>query len=336
MSVLATESTTGIQPSAPTEWCYISGRVSVLETMFLNRSFFDGLLRSRSVSDARSALAKTQYRQLFTTDESLRVYARALDIYSEELKAGILQDAPPHVLVSFFDVKRRYTLFRTLFLRFTARGASAAELESTFDTLTENPAETETLSAHRAQLKQREAPQHADSVARSLFLDSAACTFLLHLAGAAPEPAVSSLLRTMAVLRTWAAVLRNCWNGTSAEVVQRWFIMPEMYAGMITAAVHQAESNPVDAISGFIPDAVYQRLRSAGSENLRRDIDVYIGEAIRDDILMCRHNPYGPEKVLAYLVGYTVEQENLRLALASVIEGIDSGVVAGRLRRDYA
>jgi len=81
---------------------------------------------------------------------------------------------------------------------------------------------------------------------------------------------------------------------------------------------------------------VYQRLRSAGSENLRRDIDVYIGEAIRDDILMCRHITYGPEKVLAYLVGYTVEQENLRLALASVIEGIDSGVVAGRLRRDYA
>ncbi len=288
------------------------------------------------MSDARSALAKTQYRQLFTSDESLRVYARALDIYSEELKAGILQDAPPHVLVSFFDVKRRYTLFRTLFLRFNARGASVAELESVFDTLTENPAEAEALSAHRAQLKLREAPQHADSVARSLFLDSAACTLLLHLAGAATEPVVSSLLHTMAVLSTWAAVLRNCWNGTSAEVVQRWFIVPEMYAGMITASVHQAESNPVDAISGFVPDAVYQRLRSAGSENLRRDIDVYIGEAIRDDILMCRHIPYGPEKVLAYLVGYTVEQENLRLVLASVIEGIDSGVVAGRLRRDYA
>ena len=336
MNELATESTTSIRPSAPTGWCYISGRISVLETQFLNRSFFDGLLRSRSLSEARSALGKTQYRQLFTTDESLRDYAHALDIYGEELKADIMRDAPPHTLASFFEVKRRYTLFRTLFLRANARGAAAAELESTFDSLTENPSEAEALAVHKAQLKQREAPQHADAVARSLFLDSAACTLLLHLAEAAPELPVSTLLRAMAVLRTWTAVLRDCWNGTSAEVLQRWFIVPETYRGMIDACVLLAESNPADAISGFVPDTVCQRLKSAGSENLRRDIDMYVEEAIRDEVLMRRLVPYGPEKVLAYLVGYTVEQENLRLALASVVEGIDSGVVAGRLRRDYA
>jgi vacuolar-type H+-ATPase subunit C/Vma6 len=324
-------------PATPaTDWSYVSGRISVLETLHLNRNFFEGLLKSRSLSEARSALAKTQYRQLFTSDESIRDYANALGTYSNTVIEGIIHDSPPHVIASFFDVNRRYIVFRTLFLRVSARGASTAELENTFDTLFESPHEAEALTAHTAMLRHREGPQTADAVAKSLFLDSAVCTLRLHLALSSPEKTVSNLLHTMAVLQTWTAVLRSRWNGTPAEVIERWFIVPSAYTRMIMDTALLAESNPADALAGKVSDAVLRTLRSAGGANLRQNVDAYTQEAVRNEILEYRGIPYGPEKVLVYLAGYTVEQENLRLALAAIVNGIDSKVALATLRREYA
>ena len=327
-------SAAGVGESA--DWGYISGRVSVLETMLLNRTFFESMLKNRGLSDARSALAKTPYRVMFTTDDHVRDYYTALESFSDTLLTDILKSSPAHVLKSFFESPKRYLAFRNLFLRAAARGASASDLENTFDSLAETPFERTALADHIAHLRSREAPQFTDSVSRSLFLDSVVCTLRLRLAEAAPEDSVRALLLELAVLQCWSSVLRSRWNGTSAETVRRWFVVPEAYAGMVSSAAALAETNPVSALTDRISDSSLRVLRDIGAEHIRRNVDAAVGEAVRERALEGRMVSYGPERVLSYLVAYNVEQENLRLTLASIVNGVEPRIVIERLRREYA
>ncbi len=318
------------------EWGYVSGRLSVLETQLLNRNFFEGMLKSRSLSDARSSLAKTPYRVVFSTDEQVRDYYATLDQYAESLASDILKVSPPHGLKAFFEIPQRYLAFRTLFLRGANRGASVSELECAFEALAETPSERAAIEGHIAMLRNREAPQSADSVARSIFLDSAVCTLRLELANAMEEDGVRRLLHDLAMLQCWSAVLRSRWNGTPVETVRRWFVVPERYAETVRNFAVLADSTPIAPLTGQVDDCVLRILRDLGVEHIRRNVDSAAGDAIRDAVLENRMVPFGPERVASYLVAFNVEQENLRLVLASIVNGVEPRIVIERLRREYA
>jgi hypothetical protein len=318
------------------EWGYVSGRLSVLETQLLPRSFFEGMIRSRNFSDARSALAKTTYRTVFVTDEQVRDYSEALDSAEKTLQKDILDVSPPHVLASFFEMPRRYLVFRSLFLRAAARGASVSDLEATFESLTADLSELAALESHIAAMRSREAPQSADAVARSLYLDSAVCALQLALADSAPEEKVRRLLHDIAVLKSWSAVLRSRWNGTPADVIRRWFMVKEAYGEMVRVTAALAESNPAGGLAGCLSDGALRVLRALEADTIRRNVDAAAGETIRDQALELRMVTYGPERVLAYFAAIAVEQENLRLVLSSIVNGVEPRIVLERLRREYA
>jgi vacuolar-type H+-ATPase subunit C/Vma6 len=335
MSTTMTAGAPGSPVSSNEGWGYVSGRLSVLETLLLPRNFFEGMLKSRSLSDARSALGKTSYRTAFSGDEQVRGYDTTLDTAADSLRKELLAVSPPHVLTSYFEVPGRYLVFRHLFLRAAARGASVSDLETVFDTLAVNPFERSSLDSHIAALHGREAPQSADSVARSLFLDSAVSTLRLALARSAPEEKVRDLLGDMAVLQCWSAVLRSRWNGTSAEVIRRWFIVPESIAEMVRATATLSDSNLTGGLAGAISEGALRVLRDIGTDQIKRNIDAAAGEAIRSRVLECRMVTYGPERLAAFFVAWMTELENLRLTLASIVSGVEPPIVLERLRREY-
>ncbi len=324
------------KPGDPSAWGYASGRISVLETHLLNRSFFESLARSRSLIDAQSLLAKTPYRVYFQTSESIANYSLTLDQAFTKIMEGILKDSPPHIMNAYFQIPDRYLYFRNLFIHFSARNASVQELEHTFSFLAENEIEQESVSRHRDLLNDHHAPGNTEPVARSLFLDSAVTALKLKIVSMVPEEKISQVLRDMTILESWTALLRNRWNGTDPEVMQKWFLMPNEYTVFVKNSALSALINPSSALLGFVSDGVYDRLNSVPVETLRQSVDLLIREAVRDDILQCRMVPFGPERVLSFYVSLRVEIENLRLALASVASGIESRIVIERFRREYA
>ncbi len=336
MNAMTTDTGAECKSSPRSEWGYVSGRVNVLETQLLNRSFFEGVLKNRGMADVRSSLGKTPYRATFATDEHVRDFHAALDLYAETMVSGIMKISPPHPLKAFFEIPQRYLAFRTVFLRAAARSASAAELEEAFDVLTADTFERTAVASHIGMLRNREAPQTADSVARSLFLDSAVCTLRLELANTVKEELVRRLFHDIAVLQCWSAVLRSRWNGTSADIIRRWFVVPERFGEFVRNAAGLADANPVAPLAGKAGDHAFQVLRTIGAEQIRRNVDAAIGEAIRENVLQNRMVTYGPERVASYLIAFNVEQENLRLSLASIVNGVEPQNVIERLRREYA
>ncbi|MFA6471467.1 MAG: hypothetical protein WCU00_05435 [Candidatus Latescibacterota bacterium] len=318
------------------EWGYISGRLSVLETLLLGRSFFEGLLKAHDLSEVRSALAKTPYRIVFSTDDAIRNYHAVLEKYSEAVIFDIFSNSPSHPLKSFFEITSRYPVFRGIFLRAVARGGSLSEIDSSFDTLAVAVKEQEALQKHRAMLRDRETPQNAGSVAKSIFLDSCFCTLRLAYASEAQEELISRLLHDIAVLQSWSAILRNRWNGASSDAIQHWFVLNDLQGELVKDTAVMAESNPAGALTGRISEHALHIVKEYGNEQIRRKVDTVTGEAIREEVIQCRMIPYGPEKVLAYVIAFQVEQENLRLALSSIVSRVENRIVAERLRGEYA
>ncbi len=332
--------TTTVSESAPDiqneSWGYVCGRIAVLETQLLPRGFFEGMLKSRTVADARSALAKTAYRAVFATDEQVRGFSDVLDSWGDSVVNDLLAVSPKHMIITFFEALRRYPVFRGLFVKAAARGASPSDLEATFETIAANSFDRNVLADHYAILRAKDSPQTADGVARSLFLDSVILTLRLAVADSAPEEKIRNLLRDIALLQCWTVVLRTRWNGTPADVIRRWFIIPDPYGDMVRNTASLADTNPVGGLSGFVSEGVLRILRETGNEQISRDVDAAAREAVRDQALDLRYTVYGPERVLAFLVAHGVELENLRLALASIVHGVEPRIVMERLRREYA
>ena len=147
---------------------------------------------------------------------------------------------------------------------------------------------------------------------------------------------ISRLPHDIAALQIWSAVLRSRWNGTSSDVIQRWFVVNGAHGDLVKDTAVMAESNPAGALTGRISEHALYSVKEYGNEQIRRKVDTVTGEAIREEVLQCRMVPYGPEKVLGYVIAFQIEQENLRLALSSVVSGVDHRIAAERLRGEYA
>lgn len=316
-------------------WSYASGQVAALETRLLSRDFFEDLLSAQDASAARSALSRTDYRGAFLSDEAVTAYAESVTAFGEKLSSRILESCPPHIMSRFTELPKAYRLFRGSFLRMSSFGDKPEELIASFDFLVSNPGERKALSSHMALVWQRESPQSASQVAQSAFLDSCGATLMLTVASEAAESGVRTLLGDIAVLRTWSALLRSRWSGTEAEILAKWFILPAAYDGLAQKTAAAAGGDAVAAVAQFLSQDAAAALRAASPDRIREDVDAVAGEALRESVMAGRNVAFGPERVLAYLLALEVEQINLRIALASVISGIEAGRAKGRLRTEY-
>jgi hypothetical protein len=316
-------------------WSYVSGRVAALETTLVSRAFFEDVLKAVDVPSARSAAAKTRYREAFPSDDAARAYAEAVTAYGEALAAGILAESPPHPMRRFLELPHRYRRFRGAFLRKAQFAAPPADLEALFDAFAQTQAERDALARHIAMLREKEPPQSADAVGQSIYLDSAAVTLQLAVAEESPEPAVRALLRDRAALAAWSSVLRSRWNGTSAETVKRWFAMPGEWSAFVARTADAAATDPASGVLDVLSRPAAAALAAVGAARIRDDVDHAVGEALRAAVLEARAVPFGPERVLAYLMALEVEQINLRIAMASVVDRIEPSRAAARLRSEY-
>lgn len=336
MTAPATERVSASVNAAPRQaWTYVSGRVTALETALLPRQFFEEVARAAGAAAARAVLAKSHYRAAFGVDASAVDYSAAIGAYCERLAADVLAASPPHVMKAFLEVPRRYPAFRKLFLRRSLFNEPAAVMEEAFDVLASTREEHEALAAHKAMLRDRESPQAADSVSRSLYLDSAACTAMLALAALADEEGVGRALLDRTALTAWSAILRNRWNGTPSASVRRWFVLPPGYEALVETTDAKAESDPASGVVDYLSRPAGAVLRALGPAEVREDVDAAAASALREDVAALRYVPFGPERVIAYLFTLEIEGINLRIAFAAAAEGIEPARAVSRLRREY-
>lgn len=318
-----------------TAWSFASGKVAALESELLPRPFFEAVLKSQTRSDARAALGKSVYRQLFPDDKSLDQESQILDAKAKEIRAEIFKLCPPHPLENFFGVASRFRTFRTLFNQMSKQSnPQAAELEALFPAFAVEPAFADGLLEHRNMLARKNAPQTATPMERSLYLDSAACTLMRVIADFVPEKLVRQYMIDRALLTAWSGIFRARWNGVAPEMIRNWFVYES--GPDLAAAVLALENDPKAEISKRLSVRSSAALDALDPARIKSDIDSAASDVLRDTVLACRMVQFGAERPMSYLVAIEVELVNLDLCLATVANGLDRDVTASRLRREYA
>ena len=325
---------TGQRTSARAGWGYASGRVAVLEAMLLPRGFFEGLVASKNISEARSALGKTAYRAAFASDDAVRNYAALLDGFAAAWRGMILGDCPWHVMKSAWELPERYRAVRGAFLRKAAKGAAGKELAEALEGLASTREELAAFAIHRELATEKRFA--GDVTATSMLLDSAAAGVMWAHSELAAEEKAAALLGDRAALQAWSSVLRAKWNGAADETIRRWFVLSGGLAGLVDATLASAGGDAGAALVGYTSRPTADFLRSRGREQLRQDLEKAMSEAVREAVLSCRRVAFGPERVMSYLVAFDVEETNLRIALAAIAENLDKAGAIARLRREYA
>ncbi len=315
-------------------WCFASGRVAALEGQLLGRSFFHSLIESGNLGEARSALAKTAYRSVFTTDESVKEYPAAIEEYSARLRDELTDVSPKHAVFDLWAMPARYRTMRTLFLRSVEKNASGDELAEVMLSFAGSEAQKAALARHAEIVRGRRFA--GDQVATSMLLDSAEVTALFTLAQSAPEETVKAFIIDRAVLSAWSAVLRSTWNGTDASFIAQWFVLPAALGDLAAESAAAAESDPAAALGRRVSAGVAGGLAKLARDEIRADVDLAMSEAISENVRAMRMSPFGPERLISYLVALDAEETNLRIALATVAHDMDRKAAYSRLRREYA
>jgi hypothetical protein len=323
----------GVSQPASGGWGFVSGRVAVLETALLPRSFFEGLIASKDEAEARSFVGKTMYRAAFSGENGLGNYAPALDAWSAQWRGAARGDCPWHPWKNFWELPERYTAARTAFLRKAARG-SGDELAGILEAFAGSPVDLRSLRRH---IDIARAGRFAgDTVATSLFLDSACVTLMWAIAGVCAETKAARVLRDKAALQAWSSVLRARWNGTDEEKIRHWFVVEPGLSALVGATCGAGDTDLAAPLVGVASRTTTDFLRARAGDELKSDLDKAMTEAVREEVLDCRRVAFGPERVLSYFAALDVEEANLRIALAAVMESLDRAKAISRLRREYA
>lgn len=319
----------------PGAWGFVCGQIAALESELSPRAFFDGLLRANGPAELRQAFGKSAYRPLFNSDEAVKNAGPVLDAHFAAARGEILSRSPEHPIKDYFELGARYRSFRTLFNQRGARaGSDADELEALFRDLARQPVYAEALVEHRALVFRKESPQAAGALERSLYLDSVACTLMGLISEATPEPLAKRFLADRAVLAAWSAVMRARWNGAPADGIRKWFVFGQDRS--LASSLLAGENHPALAVSPFLSAETGRTLSGLEPSRVRADIDAVSADALRDTVSACRTVTSGAERVLSYLVSLEVEAVNLQLCVAAVVNEMERGPVAERLRREYA
>ncbi len=318
-----------------TAWSFVSGKLAALESELLPRSFFDGILKAPTRSEARSALGKSGYRTLFADDKSLDNASQIIDARGKEIRAEIFKLCPPHPLENYFDIGSRFRTFRTLFNQMSRQSSpQVGELEKLFTLFAVEEAFVDGMREHIDMLSRKNPPQAATPMERSLYLDSAACSLMLEVSRYAPEKLVKQYMADRAYLTAWSGIFRARWNGVAADMIKTWFVFDNSLD--LATSILAMEHEPKAEISRRLSAMSSAALESIDLSRIKEDIDAASADVLRETVLACRMVPTGPERVLSYLVAIEAELVNLDLSLNAIATGISREVTASRLRREYA
>lgn len=315
-------------------WGFISGRISVLEGMLLGRAFFESLITARNAAEARATMGKTLYRESLNSDESIERYGEALDSWRSNWRRDLLKQCPWHPCKAFWELTDSYATLRTAVMRKTARGPVGEDFVDTLSAMAAAREELPVLREHIAEAHWKGIPVDATSV--SMMLDSACCSAMWSIAAMSREPRAAAVMRDRAAMQTWSSVLRARWNGTPAEIIKEWFVVVGEGEGLVDATLASGDGEPAAALSGFASTSTELELRAMPAETIRADLEKCMSEAAREAVIECRREAFGPERVVAFLAALDVEEANLRISLAAVVDNLDRSKALSRLRREYA
>jgi len=319
-------------------WCYVSGVVAVRETTLLGREFFEDVIRATEPAYLRDIFARTPYVNYLTTSPTRARYLESLRRLLEDESAYLEQISPepgPFLWQRFHsrfkEMRSSLSIERSpdeekLLLREAMKGLSSFLLGE------EAPP---ALASHFERIEDPSLFKTTRSAGVSNLLDSAALSLLTEWRKTLRSQTIESYIEEFIAIRTGQAIYRALLRGASPSDIDRFFLIGCLENRDASIWLRTGAGEPRNVFIIYLPHDLWKRMEELPKEEFEERLEVEADNILMDVLSEARRTPFGPEKVFGYLVALETQNLNMRLALASAIDGVDREAVRRRLREVY-
>lgn len=337
------------------EWCYISGRVNVLECQLLSMNFYERLLSSQNIGNLFANLNSTHLKKYFTHVKHLYEFEMLLDDYYYDRLYEIRTLAPDTVFCDYFLIKNDVINLKNILKASISDREPDRYLRGTIDKVKLNDVwQVEVKSFPEAlneavlyfksemkYLKKAWMPFVIDLIFDSAYLryiefvcrDNIAVIIRRYLAIYQITRVIKIIMRVLTLKLDKVPFEKYFLAGLNANNAFR-----ELVSGSTQLSEKMLCEMLVETHCNTSP-AEYENIVKILAAELSKKIS-YRYEIMTDNYLMdiispAKYTPFGAEKVFGYLCGLTIEFFNLKLVIGGLIRGVENNLLRERLRKTY-
>ncbi|MCB7129579.1 MAG: V-type ATPase subunit [Candidatus Brocadiales bacterium] len=323
----------------PQQWCFVSGKVSILETTLLREAFFQELLPLEKREDILYRIRDSSLRDYFhTTDDLLNYEDIANDRYQSQVRE-IRRFSPSPAVCDFFLLPYEFMNLKN-FLKEELYGLPPAGRFP--GTISENvwrelwrggkrpslpDVYEEALSALKESRTQGKADETGDPGLVDSILDGHQLHYLPALMAGLESELICGYVRDYRRLKGILMLQRV---PTGSEAAALWFLKEDE---LFKIPVQGAPRHWREMLLEIVPEKIVEKIITGSRRDLLSRYEKYTGDYLMEKLEPARYAAFGPGKVFRYLSALTAELFNLRLLIGGALNKLSPGVTGNMLRR---
>ncbi|MEK6558992.1 MAG: V-type ATPase subunit, partial [Planctomycetota bacterium] len=334
------------------DWCYVSGRVNVLEFNLLNATFYERLLSSDDLGNVVANLSNTPLKDYFTHVKHLYEYETLLDENYYSRLYEIRSLSPDSAICDFFLIRNDIFNLKK-FVKSKACGTSVGKyFRGTIDknkydnawngkTTSLPELVNESISLFKrsmATVKKEELPFIID-----LIIDGVYLKYIESICKRIEVEIVKRYMMAYQFFKGFEAIRRAVVLRFDMDILNKYYLerfdQKHVFRKLAKNTAWTSDKTFREIMAethcdASLPDLV-QMLLSDLSQNISFRYEVLTDDYLLDMIRPVKYTPFGPEKVFGYLCGLTTEVFNLKLVLGGKVHKIGNNLLKERLRKAY-
>ncbi len=352
------------------DWCYVSGRVNVLECSLLNSNFFERLLSTADFKDVLANMNNTPLKAYFTHVKHLYEFEALLDEYYYNRLDEIRSLSPDSVVCDFFllrnDVHNLKRVIKSKIL-----GASVDKLfrgtmsRDEWDDVWQEKSTAlpeifrESVSFVKKVVLQHNHNQITPHISPplqggdeggvkkellpfiiDLIIDGAYLRYVEDYCKKIEVESIKRYSETYKLVKGLEIIRRAVALKLNMNLLNQYFVegfdKGHVFHKLAKNTIWASEQTVRDVLVETHCNASLQGLLSNVSRNISFRYEVATDNYLLDMLRPVKYIPFGPERVFGYFCGLATEVFNLKLLLGGKVHRIENNLLRERLRKTYA
>lgn len=352
------------------DWCYVSGRVNVLECSLLSQKFFETLLSCDDFKDVLTNLNNTHLKAYFTHVKHLYEFEGLLDDYYYNRLEEIRSLSPDSIVCDFFLIRNDVHNLKR-FIKSKILGASVDKFfqgtmsRDEWDDVWQDKSTAlpeifrESVSFVKKVVLQHNHNQITPHISPplqkgdeggikketlpfiiDLIIDGAYLRYVEDYCKKIDVEIIKRYLETYQLVKGLEIIRRAVALKLNMNLLNQYFVegfdKGHVFYKLAKNTVWASENTLCDILVNTHCDTYLSTLTKNLFPNASFQYEVATDNYLLDMLRPMKYIPFGPERVFGYLCGLTTEVFNLKLVLGGKVHRIENNLLRERLRRTYA
>ncbi|MBI5677150.1 MAG: V-type ATPase subunit [Planctomycetes bacterium] len=352
------------------DWCYISGRVNILECSLLSSNFFERLLSTDDFKDILTLLNNTPLKTSFSHVKHLYEFEKLLDEYYYNRLDEIRSLSPDSAVCDFFllgnDVHNLKIFIKSKILgasvdKFFRGTMSRDEWGNVWQDKATSLPEIfrESVSFVKKVILQHSHNQITPHISPpsqggeevmvkkellpfiiDLIFDGAYLRYVEDYCKKIEVEIIKRYLETYQLVKGLEIIRRAVALKLNMNLLNQYFVegfdKGHVFHKLAKNTVWASEQTVRDVLVETHCNASLQGLLSNVSRNISFRYEVATDNYLLDMLRPVKYIPFGPERVFGYFCGLNAEVFNLKLLLGGKVHRVENNLLRERLRKTYA